>query len=453
MSGQQVRILSICCFAVFMVGIDVTAVNVALPDMHRTLGAGITGLQWTIDAYTVVLAGSLILAGSLADRLGRRRVLLSGLATFTLASALCSLAPTAGVLIACRVLQAVGASMLTPVAMSIVTNTITEPRRRAHAIGYWNAVYGIAMALGPVVGGVAVAAFDWRAIFWINIPVGMAAVALTFRFVPESRAVDPRRLDPVGQVLVVSFLATLTFGIIEGPSRGWTSPAIVGVLAVAVVSLVALIRYETRHPHPLIDIGLFRSTRFSAGVAIAIAAFATFGGFLFLNTLYLQQSRGFTALQAGLATVPMAASTVLFSPLAGRLLGRFGPRPLVMVAGVCLTVAPALLIGLDPTTPLPLLFFSYVLLGIGFGTVNPPITEIAVSGMPRGRAGVAAAISTTSRQVGQTLGVAIIGAAAAAGADPLAGEDALAWQLLTLTGLAVILLGLRTNRHPSSTGG
>jgi len=425
-----------------MVGIDVTAVNVALPDLHRSLGSDIAGLQWTIDSYTVVLASMLILSGSLADRLGRKRILLLGLAIFTVASLLCSLAPSVGPLIAFRALQALGASMLTPVAMSIIANTVTSARRRAHAIGYWNAVYGISMALGPVVGGLAVSAISWRAIFWINIPVGAVAMLLTVAYIPESKSTHPRRLDPIGQLLVAALLASLIFAIIEAPGEGWKSPLILGAFAVAAFSFVALIVFETRHREPLIEIGLFRSSHLSAGVTIAIAAFACFGGFLFLNTLYLQQVRGLSALHAGLATLPMAAASVVVSPLSGRLVGRFGPRLPVIVAGVCLTGASALLIDLSATTPFGLVLLSYVVLGIGFGSVNPPITEIAVSGMPRGRAGVAAAISTTSRQVGQALGVAVVGAAVATSATgSFAADSHAGWRILTLTGVVVFGLG------------
>ena len=248
-----------------------------------------------------------MLSGSTADRLGRKRVFVAGLVVFSLASLLCSLAPNVELLVAFRVLQAVGGSMLNPVAMSIITNTFTDPRERAQAIGVWGAVFGISMALGPIVGGTLVAAVGWRSIFWINLPVGLAAIVLTLRFVPESRAPRPRRFDPVGQVLVIVLLAALTFGIIEAPALGWSSPAILAAFAASAAALAGLLLYEPRRDEPLIDLRFFRSIPFAAAIAISVAAFAAFGGFLFLNTLYLQDVARLSPLQAGLATLPMAA--------------------------------------------------------------------------------------------------------------------------------------------------
>ena len=412
--NRRIGILLISCLSLFAVGIDVTALNVALPTIGDELGTGISGLQWTVDAFTVVMASLLMLAGSMADRFGRKRIFVLGLTVFSLASLLCSLAPSVEALIAFRVLQAVGAAMMNPVAMSIITNTFIDPRERAQAVGVWGAVFGISMALGPVVGGALVSSAGWRAIFLINVPIGLAAIALTLRFTPESRAARPRRFDPVGQAAVLVLLAGLTFAIIEAPHRGWGSPVILAALASAVVALSTLLLYEPRRTEPLVDLRFFRSTPFTASVLISVAAFASFGGFIFLNTLYLQDVRGLSPLDAGLATVPLAVMTVLTSPLSGRLVGRRGPRLPLAVAGVSLLTASAMLTGIGAQTSLAWLLAAYAVFGIGFGFVNAPITNAAVSGMPREQAGVASAIATTSRQVGQTLGVAIVGAIAAA---------------------------------------
>src|SRR5919198_4501722 len=228
---RRIRVLLVCCLSLFIGGLDITAVNVALPSIGRDLHAGVSGLQWTVDAYTVVLASLLMLGGSTGDRPGRRRVFVAGLTVFSVASLLCSVAPSVGLLVAFRALQAVGGAMLNPVAMSIIANTFTDPRERAQAVGVWGAAFGISMALGPVVGGALVSSVGWRSIFWINIPVGLAAIALTLRFIPESRAPRPRRFDPVGQALVIVLLSTLTFGIIESPGLGWTSPVIVAAFS------------------------------------------------------------------------------------------------------------------------------------------------------------------------------------------------------------------------------
>jgi MFS family permease len=216
-------ILAICCMSLLIVSLDVTIVNVALPAIGRELHAPVSGLQWTIASYTLVVASLLMLSGSTADRIGRRRTFQAGLAVFTFGSLLCSLAPGLGWLIAFRMVQAIGGSMLNPVAMSIITNTFTEPAERARAIGVWGGVVGISMAAGPLVGGVLVGSVGWRGIFWVNIPVGLAAIVLTARYVPESRAPRGRRPDPVGQLLVIATLAALTYAIIEGPDAGWSS--------------------------------------------------------------------------------------------------------------------------------------------------------------------------------------------------------------------------------------
>jgi EmrB/QacA subfamily drug resistance transporter len=417
-------ILSICCLSLFVVGLDITVVNVALPSIGRDLNAGISGLQWTVSAFTVVMASLLMFSGSTADRFGRKRTFIVGFSVFTSASLLCSLAPSVEVLVAARVLQAVGGSMMNPVAMSIITNTFTDPRERAQAVGVWGAVFGISMALGPIVGGTLVSSVGWRSIFLINVPIGLAAIVLTLRFIPESRAPRPRRFDPVGQALVIVLLASLTYGIIEVPIT----------LAVAGAALLAFLLYEPRREDPLVDLRFFGSVPFASSIAMSVAGFAAFGGFLFLNTLYLQDVRGLSPLEAGLATVPMAVMTMVASPLSGRIVGRRGPRLPLVISGVCFVTACAMLTGLGPETPLAWLFAAYVIFGTGFGFVNAPITNAAVSGMPRAQAGVASAIATTSRQVGQTLGVAVVGAMSATSSP--------AWWTLTACGGLVLVLGL-----------
>ncbi|HST42559.1 MAG TPA: MFS transporter [Conexibacter sp.] len=446
---RRFLILAICCLSLFVVGIDTTAVNVALPSIRSDLGTSLAQLQWTIDAYTLTLASLLLLAGATADRLGRARIFKLGLALFTLGSLLCSLAPSAALLIAARVLQAIGGSMLNPVAMSIVRNTFTDARERAQAIGVWGGTIGVSMALGPVLGGLLVEAVGWRAIFWVNVPIGIAAIVLTARFVPESRAGRARRPDPFGQALVIVLLGTLTFAIIEAPSHGWLSGASVALFGVAAVALAVLVRWELRRRDPLIEMRFFRSVPFSGATAIAVAAFAGLGGFLFLNTLYLQEARGLSPLTAGLWTLPMAALTVVCGPLSGRLVGRVGARPSLVIGGAAMTAAGLLLTELTSTTAIWQLFGAYMLFGLGFGFVNPPITNTAVSGMPADQAGVAAAIASTSRQIGATLGVAVVGAVAIpaatfAQAADVASAGHVGWWIVAGCGALVFTLGLAT---------
>ena len=446
---RRVLVLAICCLSLFIFGVDSTIVNVALPSIQRDLHAQVSGLQWTVDAYTVVIASVLILAGSTADRFGRRKVFQIGLATFTLGSLLCSLAPGLGWLVAFRMLQAVGGSMMNPVAVSIIANTFTDPRERARAIGIWGGVFGLAIAAGPPLGGVLVDGVGWRGIFWVNIPVGVAAIVLTALFVPESRADRPRRIDPVGQVLVIVTLASLTYAIIEGPRAGWTSPEIVCLFVVAAAGAAALIAYEPRRREPLLDLRFFRSAPFTGATLIAVSALAALGGFLFLNTLYLQDVRGLSALSAGLYTLPLAVMTLLLAPLSGWIVGRWGPRLPLVVAGVAMTAGGLLLTGLAPGTSVARLMTAYVIFGIGTGMVNAPITNTAVSGMPRSQAGVAAAIASTSRQVGQSLGVAVVGAAVTSALHGLlrvnfAQASHIGWWIIAGGGAAVLVLGVVT---------
>jgi EmrB/QacA subfamily drug resistance transporter len=447
--GRRLLVLGICCSSLFIVGLDSTIVNLALPAIRSELGASVEKLQWTIDAYTLVLASLLMVSGSTADRIGRRRTFQAGLVVFGIGSLLCGVAPTVNLLILFRVLQAVGGSMLNPVAMSIITNTFTDPRERAQAIGVWGGVVGLSMAVGPVVGGSLVDGPGWRFIFWINVPVALVAVLMTALFVPESRAAVPRRIDPVGQVLVVLLLGGLTYGVIEGRSAGWGSPLILGCFAVFLAALVTLVYYEGRREEPLLDPRFFRSAPFSGATLIAVCGFSALSGFLFLNSLYLQSVRGFTALHAGLLTLPMAAMTVVFAPVSGWLVGHRGPRVPLVVAGTMLTAAGLILSRLSATTSTVQLLIGYLVFGLGFGMLNAPITNAAVSGMPRSQAGVAAAIASTSRQVGASLGVAVAGTVLTArlvGSFERGFVDAaqLCWFIIAGCGLLVLLLGVIT---------
>jgi EmrB/QacA subfamily drug resistance transporter len=448
-SRRRLLILVICCMSLFIVGLDNTIVNVALPSIQRDLHASVSGLQWTIDAYTLVLASLLMLSGSTGDRLGRRRTFQTGLALFTLGSLLCSLSPSLSWLIAARMIQAVGGSMLNPVAMSIITNTFTDAKERARAIGVWGATVGVSMALGPVLGGLLVGSVGWQSIFWINIPVGIAALVLAGLFVPESKAAKPRRIDPVGQLLVIALLASVTYGIIEAPAAGWTSAQTLGCFALGAAAVAGLVAYESRRREPLIDLRFFRSVPFSGATVIAVCGFASLAGFLFLNTLYLQDALGYSALHAGLYTLPMALMTVVFAPMSGRMVGSRGPRLPLIAAGIAMTLSGLLLTGLSLGTPLWQLFTAYILFGIGFGMLNAPITNTAVSGMPRSQAGVAAAVASTSRQVGQSLGVAVIGSVVTSAIHGpfrtgFAQASHAGWWITVGCGLAVLVLGIVT---------
>jgi len=425
-----------------MAGLDVTIVNVALPSIQRELHASVSGLQWTIDAYTLVIACLLVLSGSLGDRFGRRRVFQVGLTTFSLGSLLCSLAPSLGWLIAFRGLQAIGGSMLNPVAMSIIAGTFTDRAGRARAIGMWGSVAGLSLGSGPVLGGLLVSATGWRSIFWINVPVGLIAIALTQRFVPESRAERPRRFDPPGQLAVIGLLGCLTAGTIEGPRSGWRSAPIVALFAVSVLAATVLVVLESRRREPLVDMRYFRSVPFSGAALIGVVALATLGGFLFLNALYLQDVRSYSALRAGLLMVPMAVMLGVLSPVSGRLVASRGPRPLLVVSGALVAAGATLLVGLSAHTTVWYLVVAYLVYGAGAGLVSAPITNTALSGMPRDQAGVAGAIASSFRQTGAAVGVAVTGAIIAASSAGFVHASHAAWAVVAGCGVTVVLLGI-----------
>ncbi len=454
LSGRRrVGILFICSMSLFLVGLDITAVNVALPDIGAELHADLSGLQWTVSAYTVVAASLLMLAGSTGDRFGRKRTLVTGMSIFVAASLMCSVATSVEMLVAFRVLQAIGASMLNPVAMSIITNTFTEPRERAQAVGVWGAVFGVSIALGPIIGGAFVSTVGWQWIFLINVPLGLLAIALITRFIPESKAPTPRRFDPVGQMLVMVLLASVTFGIIEGPETGWASPTVIASFSAATLSLIGLLLYEPRRDQPLVDPRFFRSIPFSSSIALSVAAFASFGGFLFLNTLYLQDVRGLSPIEAGVAVLPLALMTIVFSPISGRILGKHGPRLPLVIAGLASMISCAMLTGLSADTSMVTLIAAYGVFGIGFGFVNAPITNAAISGMPKEQAGVAAAIATTSRLFGQAFGVAVVGAILASHAGPQTADGLAAashsawWTLVGFEALVLVLAFVATSQR------
>jgi EmrB/QacA subfamily drug resistance transporter len=437
-------ILAICCMSLLVVGMDVTIVNVALPAIQRDLRATVSGLQWILDAYTLVVASLLMLAGSVSDRVGRRRVFQFGLLLFTAGSLLCSLAHSIGQLIAFRALQGLGASMLNPVALSIIANAFPEPKARARAVGVWGAVAGASLALGPLIGGALTQSVGWRSIFWINLPICLTAVVLAARFVPESKALHARAFDPVGQLLVFLGLASLTYAVIEGPHAGWQSSLILGLFVTSGASLALFLFYEPRRKQPLLDLRFFHSVPFSSATLLAVCAFASFAGFLFLNALYLQQVRGLSPFHTGLCTLPLAIAMMVSAPLSGRLVAHHGPRPSLLAAGAGFLLSTWMLTRLTVSTPMALIMLAYVLFGVGLGMVNPAITNNAVAGMPLSQAGVAAAIASTGRQVGAALGVAVAGtvvsASHAKGSDFTQATHPI-WWIMTGCSAIVLLLG------------
>jgi len=442
---RKAIILVTCCLSLLIVSMDATIVNVAIPSIRADLGASAPQLQWVIDIYTLALASLLLLSGAAADRFGRRRTFQIGLTLFAVASLMCSIAPNIETLIAARLLQAIGGSMMNPVAMSIITQVFTGRVERARAIGVWGGVVGISMALGPIVGGALIEFVDWRAVFWINLPICALAILLTAIFVPESKSATMRDVDPVGQGLGMAFLFGVVFVLIEGPGMGWADWRVIVVAVIAALAFAAFLRYEARRRDPFIDLRFFRSIPFASATMIAVCAFAAWGAFLFMMSLYLQEERGFSAMHTGLIYLPVAAGALIFSPLSGRMVGRFGSRPSLLIAGVLLTVAPLLLTRLSAETPVWQLLAIFAVFGVGFSMVNAPITNAAVSGMPTDRAGAASAVASTSRQVGVSIGVALCGSVAGAALATVGADFAVAlrplWLICAGLGLVIVALG------------
>ncbi|MGW7686217.1 MFS transporter [Kribbella sp. NPDC054772] len=439
-------VLAICCASILVSVMDISIVNMALPAIRDGLGASTAGLQWTVDAYTLVLASFLLLAGSTADRFGRKKMFRLGLILFGLGSLLCSLAPGIGWLIAARAVQAVGGTMLNPVAMAIVVTVFPDRAERARAIGIFGATAGLSLVLGPIVGGALVDGLGWRSIFWVNLPIVALAVLLTSRYVPESRAAHGRRFDPVGQLLVILVLGGVVSAIIESEKH---TPYL--LVAIAAVSAAALIAYERRRSEPLLELRLFRSIPFSSAVVIAMFAYSGFGAFLFVTTLYLQSVRHLSALHAGLCLLPVGLLICVLSPLTGRIVGSRGPRTPLVIAGTALTLGAIASLTIGAATPLAVVLAIFLLFGVFLGTINPPIANSAVSGMPGSMAGLAASLASVGRQTGTSLGVAVAGSivGATATTDPqrfVRAEHAVWWPTVAM-GLVVVALALVSTSH------
>lgn len=403
------QILGVLCLALFAIVMDNTIVNVALPTLARELSADTSGLQWIVDAYTLVFAGLLLAAGGLGDRFGRKGALLAGLGAFGAFSAAGAFASSTGQLIGARALMGVGAALIFPTTLAIAVNIFTNPRERAAAIGIWTAVAGVGVALGPISGGWLLEHFSWGSVFLVNVPIAVLAIAGTLALVPRSR--DPRspRVDTVGLALSIAGVTLLVWSLIEAPSHGWLSAITAGGIAGAAVLLGLFVRWERRVDAPLLDVGLFRNLRFTAAsLAITLGFFALFG-FIFLVTQYLQLVKGYSALEAGVRTLPFAAAMVVAAVTAPMVV-RWAGTKLVVAAGLVLMAGGfAIAATNDGSTPYSVIATAMVLMGFGLGSATTPATESILGALPREQAGVGSAVNDTTREIGGTLGVAILG--------------------------------------------
>jgi EmrB/QacA subfamily drug resistance transporter len=401
--------LGTLCFALFMVMLDNTVVNLALPTIQRKLGASITGLQWIVDAYVLLLASLLLTGGTLGDMFGRKRAFMSGLALFTSGSLACALAPSTGFLIAARAFQGVGAAVMMPSTLSVLTNTFPDPKERARAIGTWAGVSGLALAIGPLVGGTMVDRFGWQSIFLLNVPIGLLALAVAARFVPESSDRDGRSLDLPGQVLAVIGLAALTYAFIEANTYGWTSARILTCFAAAAVCLSAFLVVESRSRSPMLQLKFFRNGTFAGANMVGVIISFAFFGVVFFLSLFLQEVQGYSPTKAGILQLPATLGVMGAAMLSGRIVGRVGSRLPMTIGLVLLGVGLLMLTALQPTTAYGNWWYFLLLIGIGQGLVMSPMTAAIMSTVPAARAGMASATSNTMRQVGGVFGIAVLG--------------------------------------------
>ena len=402
-------VLAVLCLSLFVVVMDGTIVNVALPSLVTELGATTRQLQWIVDAYLLVFTGLLLAAGSFGDRYGRKRALTVGLVLFVVTSVLAGSVDTPETLIASRALMGIGAALIFPATLAVLTNTFPDPKERAAAIGIWSAMSGMAVAGGPIVGGWLLEHFWWGSVFFINVPLVALAIVGVVAVVPESKDRATPPLDLAGLGLSIAAITTIVFTIIEAPEWGWLSPATLAGAVLGAALLTVFVVWELRVEHPMLPVRIFRNLRFSAAsVAITSAFFALFG-FIFLITQYFQLVRSYSPLQAGIRTIPVAVSIAAASVLSPKLVERVGTK-LVVVAGlVSMSIGFLWVSTASAVTPYAEIVGQMIFLGLGLGMTTAPATESIMGSLSPDKAGVGSAVNDTTRELGGTLGVAVIG--------------------------------------------
>jgi len=437
---RQRATLLVASLASFMVGLDALVVTTALPTIHAQLHASAATLAWTVSAYSLAFAALILTGSALGDRLGRRRVFLAGMGLFTASSAACALAPTAGALIAARAVQGAGGGLAVPLTLVLITEAFPAHRRGA-VIGIWGALTGLAVAIGPLVGGVIVQGLVWQWVFWINVPIGVVLLVLGRRRLEESRA-PARRLDPVGLGLAAAAVFALTDGLLRGPQLGWATGEVTGLLVAALVLTVVFVGWEARTATPMVPLGLFAERGFPGAAAARAGLAASLFGGSFLMAQYLQLARGDSPLTVGLALLPWTAPILVIAPRAGKLADRVGERTLIVAGLGCQALAFALLASTTTTTGgYPMLLGPLLLAGVGSGLAFPTTASAALRAVDPRQVGIASGVSTTTQQVGGILGVAVAVAVfttAGGYTSPATFTAGLHPALLALAGLAVL---------------
>lgn len=424
-SGSRALTLTAMSLGFVVVQLDVTIVNVALQSIGKAIGGGVTNLQWVVDAYTLAFASLILTAGALGDRLGAKRVFMAGFMIFTAASAICGVAPNLAALIAGRVLQGVGAAALVPCSLALLNNTFRSNEARAKAVAVWAGGASVALALGPLVGGGLIETIGWRSIFFINLPLGLAGIALTWRCTAESQRSKTRNLDLPGQISIVVALATLAAAAIESGRLGPASAWVIGAGIVSLIAIAAFILNEARSPSPMLPLGLFRDSSFSAAILTGLLINIAYYGLIFLFSLFFQQAKSYNPLQTGIAFLPMTGGVLAANLFAGHMTARRGPRTPMLVGLGLFALGCLLLAFVTPETAFIWLCGPFLSIGVGVGLVVPPMTTTILGAVEPHQSGVASGALNATRQAGSVIGVALYGAMIA-GKDRLAGGTHLA---------------------------
>jgi EmrB/QacA subfamily drug resistance transporter len=406
-AGSTVPALAAAVLGFFVITLDAVVVNVALPSIRRDLGAGMTGLQWVVDGYTLLFAALLLSAGALADRAGARRAFATGLVVFVSASAACGLAPSLGALVAARFVQGAAAAVMMPASMALISQAYPDPLKRARAVAVWAMGGAVASSAGPILGGL-LTLIAWRMIFFINLPAGAVALLLLARTARSPRR--PAPFDRAGQVTAVLAMGGLTYGAIAAGAEGFTAPRVVSAFVVALVALVAFLTAQARGAHPMVPLDLFRSRTVSVAVAVGFAFVVGYYGLPFVMSLYLQQLRGLSSLATGMMFLPMMVSGAVLTPFSARIAERAGARPLIAGGLVLMTTGLVSLAVVASSAPVWVLAMLMVPVGLAGPLVMPPVTAVLLNSVPRHRAGTASGVFNTSRQIGGALAVAAFGA-------------------------------------------
>ena len=428
-----------------VVQLDVTVVNVALKTIGSSFGGGIAGLQWVVNAYTVVFASLILTSGALGDRLGAKRLFIAGFIVFVGASIACAAAPSLIILIGARAVQGIGAAVLVPCSLALLDHTYQDPGPRAKAVGIWAGIAGVALAGGPVIGGVLIASVGWRAIFFINLPLGLLGIWLTARYASESTQSRERPLDLTGQAAAVIAVAALAAAIIEGGAIGWSSALVIAGFAVFVVAGALFLAIEARKASPMLPLSFFRNATFTAASVVGLLINLAFYGLIFVLSLHFQQIMRFPPLTTGLAFMPMTIVVVAANVLAGQISAWLGARPPMVVGQAFFAAGCLFLVTLGANTPYGSLWWYTVMMGAGIGLTVPPMTSALLATVDRKQSGVASGVLNTTRQLGSVIGVALFGSLIANRGQFIPGLHLALYISATvlLIGMAVAFIGIR----------